>query len=99
MTIVSRSAVLREIEAVLEQVREAQLGSSAHPFLPVIEESLVSMHRDIRAALQQRAQMAGALGRIVTDDFSFSESALGTEIIRVAEDFAAFKDSARRRNL
>ena len=39
----------------------------------------------------ERDRMAGALGRIVTEDFSFSESVLGGKLLDIADKFASNK--------
>jgi len=39
----------------------------------------------------QRERMAGAFGRIITDNYSFSESELGTILIELTEDFVSGK--------
>jgi len=42
--------------------------------------------------LKDREKMMGGLGRIITDDFEFSESNLGSKIIDLSEKYVALPD-------
>jgi hypothetical protein len=46
------------------------------------------MEREVGAPRELRERMAGGLGRIVTDYLAFSESRLGGELLKLADDFA-----------
>jgi len=86
-----RRSVLRRIAKTLAHVREARHGRDHHVFLPVIEESLDHMRKNIDASSETRNRMAAALGRIVTEDYAFSLSELGLELLRIADAFAEIK--------
>jgi hypothetical protein len=76
------------IEAVLTEVQKAQMSATPHPFLPVVGQSLEKMKKNVRAKQLNREKMAGALGRIVTEDDEFAESELGSQILDVVNEFA-----------
>lgn len=44
------------------------------------------------APREEREKMVGALGRIVTDDYAFSESAIGKEVLEAANCFAGMDE-------
>lgn len=59
----------------------------AYPYLTAIEASLENMRDKASASRAQRERMAGGLGRVVTEDYAFSEGALGTRLLEVADAF------------
>ncbi len=77
------------INELLGKLREEGVSPTS-PYLPEIIESLEEMDRSMDAPRERRRKMAGAVGRLVTEDFGFSESALGGEVLQLAEDFASF---------
>jgi hypothetical protein len=76
---------LAQALAVLEL---AQSNPGAFSYLPEIIESLKVMMRNTNASVEKRQHMAAALGRLVTEDFEFSESAIGGELLNLADEFA-----------
>jgi len=78
------------IEAVLAKLRESAHGARPTVYLPEIVESFEAMLDNLDAPQERRARMAGAVGRLVTEDYVFSESSLGGEVLEIADDFAAF---------
>jgi len=64
----------------------------AHPYLEDIIASLRLMTESLGESRDRRSQMAAALGRLLTEDLAFCESALGTELLRLAADFATLPD-------
>jgi len=44
------------------------------------------------ATRDEREKMAGALGRVMTEDYAFAESALGTMVLEAANCFAEMDD-------
>jgi hypothetical protein len=77
-----------KILEVLDQARKASQQPGAYAFLPEIIESLEAMLSNLDSPRERRERMAGALGRLVTENYQFSESPLGTEILALADSFA-----------
>lgn len=77
------------IRELLGKLRKAEHEGTTFPYLAEVIESLEAMQNKIEAPSERRVRMAGALGRLVTEDFAFSESCLGGEILKLADDFAA----------
>ena len=77
------------IRELLGELRKPQGEASAFPYLPEVIESLEAMEHSLEAPRERRVKMAGALGRLVTEDFAFSESPLGGAILKLADDFAS----------
>jgi hypothetical protein len=71
--------------------RVASKGDGAFAFLPDIIGSLENMLTNLHANEKARDKMAGALGRLVLEDLAFSESSLGTRLLKLADDFAAYR--------
>lgn len=76
------------IAAALTIADEASACGAAYAFLPEIKELLKAMLSDAKISPVERKQLSGALGRLVTEDFAFAESALGTVLLEVADAFA-----------
>jgi len=89
----SPGSMRRKIDALLDEIRIAQASVKPHPFLPAVEESLQAMKKNVRARKSDRESMAGALGRIVTDDYAFAESELGNHIFDVINEFAGWREA------
>jgi hypothetical protein len=60
----------------------------AYPYLPEITESLKVMRDGIQLSATERNKIAGAMQRLVTEDFAFSESPFGTKLLELGDDFA-----------
>lgn len=80
--------MVNKIRKLLADVQRAEALPDAYAYLPDIAKSLEAMLDNIDASPSRRDKMAGGLGRIVTEDYAFSESDLGGRILRVADDFA-----------
>lgn len=84
-------ALKERIKNLLVQAREAAQGSQAHWLLPhVIDVLEIMLNR-----LQNREDLlgaAGALGRIVTDDYTFSESPLGGKLLDLVTEIVSQYD-------
>jgi hypothetical protein len=79
-------------DRIASAVREAELASTApgaYAFLPEIIESLKAMQSGSTMTSGERERLAGSLGRLVTEDFAFSEGPLGTMLLELAEQFAS----------
>ena len=58
-----------------------------YPYLPEILEILNLMRITTEADKERKTKLIGGLMRLVTEDFEFSESVLGTEILEVANQY------------
>ena len=68
---------------------DAEISSGEHyAFLPEIEESIKSMITDLDKSKDVRTKHAAALGRLVLEDFLFSESALGERLLAISDEYA-----------
>ena len=81
-----------KIEELLVLAQEALKVPGSYPFLPEIIESLENMKKKLNESRDRRERMAGGLGRLVTEDFDFSESELGTKLLKIADEFVEYKD-------
>ena len=60
-------------------------------FLPIVRRSLAEIKASLEGPLpdvERRKKAAGGLGRIVTDDYEFSESELGGKILGFLDKYA-----------
>jgi hypothetical protein len=80
----------QRIEQILDKVKMAMEREGSYSYLPEIAQSLEAMKKGLILSRERRSKMAGALERIVTEDFIFSESPLGEEILKLSGDFAEF---------
>jgi len=76
------------LENAQSRVQTAQDEPDAYGFLPDIGRVLRQMTQGLELDREMRDRIASGLGRLVTDNYSFSESALGQELLSVADDFA-----------
>lgn len=83
------TTITRKIADVLAKSRASQKETRAYPFLPEIIHSLEAMALNVSAPRSRRARMASALERLVTEDFAFSESPLGADLLKIADEFAS----------
>jgi len=73
-------------------ITEAELESKKDDcfrFLPDIVKSLVALREGLKAkkiGKEKRRRMIGGLGRIITEDYSFSEGKLGTQLLNFLND-------------
>ncbi len=78
------------IEEIIGLAKRASEDPESYPFLPEIIESLENMKKNLNVNRERRERMAGALGRIITEDFNFSESELGSKLLKVVNDFIQY---------
>ncbi len=76
--------------SVIAKLRESERGPNPTVYLSEIIESFEAMLRNFDAPQERRAWMAGGVGRLITEDYSFSESALGGEVLKITDEFALF---------
>lgn len=77
------------IRETLAAVIVASEQPNAHRFLPHVAKSLQAMEDLDKPDCTSLVRAAGALGRIVTDDFAFSESPLGQRLLDLITDIVA----------
>jgi hypothetical protein len=73
----------------LDRAEKASERLDSYPFLPEIREILKGMLARPTMAANERERLSAALGRLVTEDFTFSESEMGTTLLELADDFAS----------
>jgi len=79
----------KRITDALAEIDKASMGPSPYPFLPEIKKALEAMLASGAMAERELERLSGALGRLVTDNYSFSESDLGTTLLSLGDEFAA----------
>lgn len=84
---------------LLSEARVASECQDAYGLLP----DIISVLEQIQAYLEVPrpdkhlvARGAGALGRVVTDSYEFSESDLGTRLLQLVDELAASYGHAKR---
>ena len=77
------------VDGLMGACIEANAPEGSYPFLPDIVEVLRQMERDLHSSRERRERLAAGLGRLVTEDWAFSESALGGALLQLADDFAS----------
>lgn len=83
-----RAAVLETLHMLKTEVGRAKEEPKAFAFLPGIEAQLDWMIQRIFKSRAERSKSAGALARVVTEDYAFSESDLGGRLLEVADEYA-----------
>ncbi|KPL89271.1 hypothetical protein SE16_02000 [Ardenticatena maritima] len=88
--------VEEKIKALLAQAKDAAQEPQSHWLLPHVINVLEAM---LDCLPDQKALLgaAGALGRIVTDDYAFSESPLGGELLDLVTEIVSQCDPRFRR--
>jgi hypothetical protein len=84
------SVLCKKLDYALELCKIEQQNKHAYPYLPVIVETLEKMKSVIinnSYDQEKRARMAGGLGRIITEDYSFSVSELGIMLLGITDEF------------
>lgn len=81
-------AMDKRIRELLLTVGAAEKEAGAYAFLPDIANILEQMLEDIRAPEDVRTRLSRGLIRIVTDNYSFSESPLGRDLLDASGAFA-----------
>lgn len=84
------------IAEALARVEEAIASPGAYPFLPEIKVSLQAMLTGLTSTPKERERLSGALGRLVTEDYRFSESEMGTTLLELANKFASIATQSFR---
>jgi hypothetical protein len=76
------------IRHLIVETEKISQVSGSYPYLPEIMKSLEMMESGFSLSRERRAKMAGALGRLITEDSAFAESPLGSKLLKVASQFA-----------
>lgn len=84
--------LLESIDNALVICINEQQKEGSYEYLPGIIRSLEKI-RDIiyyrqKYEKEQRKKTAAALGRLIMESYSFSESELGTMLLKIADEFA-----------
>jgi len=83
--------LLKDIESALLLCRSEQKREGAKeyiaPIVDILERMRLVVNNELKHDNQQRSSTATALGRLVMDDFSFSESEIGEMILKIASSF------------
>jgi hypothetical protein len=88
-----RGVVMKEkITELIGLAKRNSTKPGSFPFLPEIIESLENMQKNLNVSRDRKEKMAGALGRLVTEDFNFSESELGNKLLKIADDFVEYEE-------
>lgn len=83
-----------KIEYVLQLCLEEQKKEYSYAYLPGICKTLERMKNIVENDQYDRAQRektAGALGRLISDNYYFMVSELGTKLLNIADEFAPGK--------
>ena len=75
------------IDKLFKATSKEREKPNSYSFLPEILESLKKIAESCEEPRECRVKIAAALERLVLEDFNFSESQLGGEILRFAEQF------------
>jgi hypothetical protein len=78
------------IDAAILEAESAARKPNSYAFLPPIIESLKRTLNDDPETMSQkdRDRRAGALAKLITQSFAFSESPLGTKLLDLADEIA-----------
>lgn len=88
-----RGITMKEkIEEIIGIAERALEESDSYPFLPEIIESLENMKKNLNVIRERRERIAGALGRIITEDYKFSKSILGDRLLQIANEFIEYDE-------
>jgi hypothetical protein len=84
-----RKTLKARITEALVRTEKTSERPGTYPFLPEVQETLKAMLAGLTKTPDERERLSSALGRLVTEDFRFSESKMGTMLLELADDFAS----------
>ena len=71
---------------IQELVESIESNQNDYPFIPEILETLELIERcNDSQNIEQLKRLAGGLSRLVLEDFEFSNSCLGTELLKLTD--------------
>ena len=73
-----------QIEIAITMCKEEQKKDKHYPYLPELIEALKKLKE---ASSENKHSVATAIGRLVLEDYSFSESELGAKLLQIADSF------------
>ncbi len=76
-----------QIRILIQTAINANSKPGSYAFLPEIIASLEKMQNSLNEDSDRRRKMAGALGRLVTEDWNFSESDLGQQLLDLVNEY------------
>ena len=81
--------IANEIYESLRECVDLSFKPGTYPMLPSIVECLEKMHNIVSDGQwnSRDTRWGAGLGRLVMDDFSFSESELGTRLLNIADSW------------
>lgn len=80
----------RKILKAIKICEEEMKGQNRFSSIPIIVESLTDMLEKLKNQdlnHEKKAKMVGAIGRIVTDDYSFMKSEIGEAVADAINEF------------
>ncbi len=77
-----------ELHSCRSAVERALSTPDHFAFLPEIRQSLDRMIADLNEGKPIREKHASAMGRLIMEDFVFSESGLGERLLSVSDSYA-----------
>lgn len=76
--------VNNQIEIAITMCIEEQKKDKHYPYLPELIEALKKLRE---TSLENKHNVATAIGRLVLEDYSFSESLLGAKLLQIADSY------------
>jgi len=91
----SREDIKQQIDEVIGLCKQEASKPGSFGYLPDIIRVFerMSEHLDISVSADQRAKDVGGLGRVVTEDYTFSASPLAARIMDVASQYVNLTNS------
>jgi len=79
-----------QLTSVLAAIEAVHTSADHYAFLPEIKETVERMIADQNAPSDIRERHAAALGRLVMEDFNFTESELGGRLLALSDSYAGY---------
>jgi hypothetical protein len=83
-----KKSLQQRIAEAIRLVESARKSKQPFGLLGDISKLLLQMQDCVDTEADCRGKLAAGLGRLVTDDYKFSESSLGSRLLELADDFA-----------
>lgn len=83
-------SVNNKILYAIQKCEEELAGLNRYPAIPIIIESLKKMLDELSkkdSNYEKKSKMVGAIGRIVTDNFSLMNSEVGKAVVDATNEF------------
>jgi len=79
--------MIKRIQECITEAKKLAALPNPNPDLPGIIGCLEAMEKGEEKESGAKSRLAGALGRLVMEDGSFSESRFGLKLLKLADDF------------